>query len=61
MKPGYEFDVDRDFVPLCPIYHAMVYRRNQLYIVEEMKDILKNHKVYIEVKYTKVKLINSNI
>ena len=41
MKPGYEFDVDRDFVPLCPIYHAMVYRRNQLYIVEEMKDILK--------------------
>ena len=42
MKPGYEFDVDRDFVPLCPIYHAMVYRRNQLYIVEEMKQYSVN-------------------
>lgn len=45
MKPGLEFDVDRDLVPLCPNCHAMVHRKNPPYSVEEMKHFLKRGKL----------------
>ena len=44
MTPDYQFDVDKDLVPLCSNCHSMVHRRNPPYTVEELKEILSKNK-----------------
>ena len=41
MGPNYQFDVDKDLVPLCSNCHSMAHRRNPPYSVVELKSFLK--------------------
>ncbi len=40
MTPDYQFDVDKDLVPLCSNCHSMVHRRNPPYTIEELKEMI---------------------
>ncbi len=40
MTSDYQFDVDRDLVPLCSNCHSMAHRRNPPYTTEELKEFI---------------------
>lgn len=40
MTSDYQFDVDRDLVPLCSNCHSMAHRRNPPYTIEELKEFV---------------------
>lgn len=44
MTPEYQFDVDKDLIPICSNCHSMVHRRNPPYTVEEIKSIIERNK-----------------
>lgn len=40
----YELDPIRDLRPVCPNCHAMIHRKNKLYSIEEIKDMVDKHR-----------------
>lgn len=57
MGDDYEFDIDRDLVPVCSNCHSMLHRKKPPYTIDELQDVIARNGGIIDSRSEKVKVI----
>lgn len=57
MGDDYEFDIDRDLVPVCSNCHSMLHRKKPPYTIDELQDVIAQNGGDVDSHSEKVKVI----